>query len=269
MTVAKRPAHRLPGTSLHRQLYLTLRDRIVSGTLKDGEALPTEEALCEQFSVSRITVRRALADLAAQGLVQRRHGLGTFALRGATGVRAQPSLSFIDELRQLGRTDVEVLSFQRDVPPPEIAALLQLGEGVPAIHAVRVRRTGGVTLMHTNAWVPTDIGKVVTRAALQKKPMFQLLMDKGVCFGRVVQEIGAVSASPELAQVLATETGAPLLRVVRLLHEAGGRPVQHLTVHLSPEHSRMMMEIKAEDIDTLNAGQVVHDALLPDAGGRA
>lgn len=257
---------RLPGTSLHRQLYLSLRDRIVSGVLKEGRALPTEEALCEEFQCSRITVRRALADLEAQGFVQRRHGLGTFVLRGATGVRARPTLSFIDELRQQGSTDVEVLSFERGVPPPDIAGLLQLADGDPAIHAVRARSAGGIPLMHTNAWVPADVGKAITRAALKKKPMYQLLGEGAVRFGRVVQEIGAVSASPELARVLATEAGAPLLRIVRLLHDAKGRPVQHLTVHLSPERSHLLMEIRAEDIDTLNAGQIVHDALLPDAG---
>ncbi|WP_043117349.1 GntR family transcriptional regulator, partial [Pseudacidovorax intermedius] len=68
---------RTPGTSLHRQLFMVLRDEIVRGEYASG-LLPKEEALCERFGVSRITVRRALADLAAQQLVERRHGRGTF-----------------------------------------------------------------------------------------------------------------------------------------------------------------------------------------------
>lgn len=260
---------RVPGTSLHRQLYLTLRGRIVSGELRKGAALPTEESLCEEFQVSRITVRRALGDLAAQGYVERRHGRGTFVIHSAAAVRPQPTLGFIDDLRQLGRYDVKVLSFDRSAPPHEIGALLQLADGEPAVHATRVRSTAGTPLMHTDAWVPKPVAKGITRAALQKKPMYQLLMEQGVRFGRVVQEIGAVSASPDLAQLLATEAGAPLLRVVRLLHDADGRPVQHLTVHLPSERSRLMMEIRAQDIDTLNAGQIVHDPLLPPAASRA
>ena len=55
------------GVPLHRQLFLVLHDEIDRGVIAPGDALPTEQALCEQFGVSRITVRRALADLAEQG----------------------------------------------------------------------------------------------------------------------------------------------------------------------------------------------------------
>ena len=66
------------GTPLHRQLFLTLRDQVSRGVFAPGSPLPKEETLCENFGVSRITVRRALADLAALGLLEKRHGLGTF-----------------------------------------------------------------------------------------------------------------------------------------------------------------------------------------------
>jgi GntR family transcriptional regulator len=82
----------------------------------------------------------------------------------------------------------------------------------------------------------------------------------------LIEEIGAASASPELGRILDTDVGAPLLRVVRLLHNAAGQPVQYLTVHVCPERSRLLMEIRAEDIDTLNAGQMVHDPLLSEHG---
>ena len=54
------------GVPLHRQLFLVLHDEIARGALAPGDVLPTEQTLCEQFGVSRITVRRALADLAAR-----------------------------------------------------------------------------------------------------------------------------------------------------------------------------------------------------------
>jgi GntR family transcriptional regulator len=73
MTALARPAVPLApasGTALHRQVFLVLRDEIRRGVLVPGRALPKEEALCERFGVSRITVRRALADLAALGVVR-------------------------------------------------------------------------------------------------------------------------------------------------------------------------------------------------------
>ena len=66
------------GVPLHRQLFLVLHDEIDRGVIAPGEALPTEQTLCDQFGVSRITVRRALADLAEQGYIERRHGVGSF-----------------------------------------------------------------------------------------------------------------------------------------------------------------------------------------------
>jgi len=255
---------RVPGTSLHRQLFLVLRDRIVAGDFQPGEALPKEELLCTQFGVSRITVRRALADLAAQHLVQSRQGLGTFVLPGAAvPARPKPTLSFIDELQRVAaQTQVRVIALAREVPPATIATLLNLPTGEAAIHVLRLRSGGDLPLMVTDAWVPAGVGKGLTRSSLEKKAMYELLMERGVRFGRVVQEFSAESASPDHARALATEVGAPLLRVVRLLHDRQGRPVQHLTVHMTPERSRILMEIRAEDIDRLNAGHVVHDTVL-------
>src|SRR5271170_3397701 len=66
------------GVPLHRQLFLVLHDEIDRGVIAAGEALPTEQTLCDQFGVSRITVRRALADLAERGYIERRQGVGSF-----------------------------------------------------------------------------------------------------------------------------------------------------------------------------------------------
>ena len=73
-----KPVALIAGVPLHRQLFLVLHDEIARGAIPAGDPLPTEQELCDQFGVSRITVRRALADLAEAGLVERRHGIGSF-----------------------------------------------------------------------------------------------------------------------------------------------------------------------------------------------
>ena len=70
--------------------YIVVRDNIARGLWTPGTAIPTEEALREEFGVSRVTVRRALTDLAAQGLVERRHGLGTFVSANLHDLDEQP-----------------------------------------------------------------------------------------------------------------------------------------------------------------------------------
>src|ERR1700749_1407279 len=88
------------GVPLHRQLFLVLHDEIARGALAPGDALPTEQALCDQFGVSRITVRRALADLAGRGYIERRQGVGSFVSRRAVSDGVPATGSYMDGLRQ-------------------------------------------------------------------------------------------------------------------------------------------------------------------------
>jgi GntR family transcriptional regulator len=254
------PAVRATGTALHRQLFIVLRDEINRGVYSATGALPKEEALCERFGVSRITVRRALADLVALGIVERRHGLGTFVTDAPQTTRVTPSLGFIDSLRQVAtETEVEVLQVERVAPMPDVAALLQLAPGELALHAFRLRRVAGVPVMMTEAWVPHFVGKRVTAARLRKRALYEVLQEEGVQFGRVVQEITAQAATPDVARFLKVEVGTPLLKLVRLMHDAEARPVEHLTALLPPDRSRILMDIPGEKVNTLSAGQVVHD----------
>lgn len=257
--VSPAPRPRANGVALHRQLFLVLRDRIVRGDPGPGAALPTEEALGEAFGVSRITVRRALSDLQAQGLVERRHGLGTFVSDRVPAARPRPTLSFVDGLRDYAaETEVTVIAVERAAAPPEIAALLELEPGERALHAVRCRSMQGTAVMLTHAWVPARLARGITAAALRRRPLYEILMAQGVAFGRVVQEIGAQAADPEQAARLGTEVGGPLLKLVRLIHDLDGRPVQHLTATMPAERGVVLTEITGAQINTLSAGFVVH-----------
>ncbi len=252
------------GTALHRQVFLVLRDQIGRGELRPGGALPNEEALCQRFGVSRITVRRALGDLAQQRLVERRQGLGTFVSDQLPQPRERPTLSLIDGLRRtVTDTQVTVFTVEHEAPPAEVAELLAIGRGVHAVHAVRLRSIGSTPVMLTDAWVPMDLGRPVTAAALRRQPLYEILQSQGVELGRIVQEITAVVADPVRAQALQTEVGSPLIKLVRLMHGRDDRPVEYLNVYLCPERSRVLMDIGSGDINTLSAGQVVHDIRAP------
>ena len=256
---------RTPGTALHRQVFLVLRDGIRQGLYAPGQALPKEESLVEQFGVARVTVRRALADLEAEGLVQRRHGRGTFVRGDIARGSPAPTLGMVDELRHTAQTtDVDVITVETASPPPWIGELLKLDAGARAVHAIRLRSAGGTPLMLTDAWIPELLGRRVTAAALKKRALYQLLMSQGVEFGRVVQQITAEAADPAKATLLKCEVSSPLIRMTRLLHDREGKPVQHLVVHLTPQRSSILMDIDGDAIDTLSAGHVVHDTRLLD-----
>lgn len=256
----RHPHPSLRGLPRHRQLFLVLRDKIVSGQVKGGDALPKEEALCEEFEVSRITVRRAMGDLIALGLIERRHALGTFVRRDIPLARPIPSLSFVGGLRKSAKeTKAEVLLCEKAQPPAEVAQLLGLDAGVEALRVYRLRTSEGVPVMVVDSWIPLPYSAGIDAGALKERALYDLLLAQGIEFGRMVQEISASVADPEKAKLLGTEIGAPLLRIVRVMHDVADAPVQHLLIYLSPDRSRVLTEIPGAWINTLNAGQIVHE----------
>jgi GntR family transcriptional regulator len=261
MTVLRRE----PGTALHRQLFMVLRDQITRGLYSPGDLIPKEDELCSRFGVSRITVRRAVSDLEQLGLVAKHPGRGTFVRVDSRVSRPAATLNLIESLSKQARdTEVQVLQVEVAHAPPAIARQLQLRNTERAVHASRLRLAHGTPLMVTDAWVPEHIGKHVTASELKKRALFEILLGEGIRFGRVVQEVTAVAADPYHAGLLDTDIGAPLLRLTRLIYDEGRKPVQHLTVHVTSERSRILMDIPAEAINTLGAGHIMHDMLNGD-----
>lgn len=251
---------RAPGTALHRQLFLVLRDQIAQGVYPLDSLIPPEDALCAQFDVSRITVRRAVSDLEHLGLVEKRPGRGTFVRAAPRTARPQASFGLLASLdKQARETAVTVLKVEAAPAPAVVAQQLQLATGEPAVHVVRLRSVHDIPMMVTDAWVPQAVGQNVTEAALKKLALFEILMGEGVKFGRVIQEMTAVGADPLLAGLLRVEVGAPLVRLVRLMHDRRKQPVQYITIHFTGERSRILMDVPAEAVNTTGAGQIVHD----------
>jgi GntR family transcriptional regulator len=249
-----------PGTALHRQLFMVLRDQISQGVYADGDLIPREADLCARYGVSRITVRRAISDLEQLGLVEKRQGRGTFVRSVPRRTRPQATLGLIDSLAKAAReTEVKVLLVEAIPASPAIGEQLELPVGSTVVHAVRLRSAKGIPLMVTEAWVPEEVGSKVTKGALRKQALFEILMEQGVKFERVVQEVTAVSADPHLAGLLQVDIGSPLLRMTRILYDRKKMPVQYLTIHVTSERSRILMDVSADAINTTGAGQIVHD----------
>ncbi len=249
-----------PGTALHRQLYLVLRDQIIRGIYPTGKLLPSVEELGKSFSISGITIRRALTDLARAGYVARKRGLGTFVSAKLPQIRQTADASFIDSLGRIAaETNVKVLELREDSPPEEIASLLELPRGARCLHATRLRSAGKVPLLLTDSWIPVDIGQHVTLEKLRELPLYEILMQHGIAYGRVIQEITAILADPHVAKLLSCEVSGPIIRMTRLMHDTKARPIQHLTAQISPERSRILMDLPSNSINMLSGGQIVHD----------
>ncbi|WP_370495135.1 GntR family transcriptional regulator [Mycobacterium sp. pR1184] len=248
------------GVPLHRQLFLVLHDEIDRGVLGPGDALPTEQTLCDQFGVSRITVRRALADLADQGYIERRQGVGSFVRERAPADLPAAGGSYMDGLRQAQfETEVDVLEYDshRRPPRPVADALETSGE---LLHIVRVRRQRrtGEPLMVTEAWLPNALADKLPESVMRRKPLYELLADAGVVVQRMRHEITAEIAGPRFARLLDTAIGTALLRVNRLAFVAD-LPHHYLSILLSPSRSRVLMSQSAAELETGDGLAIAHD----------
>lgn len=195
-----------------------LRRRIAADEFPAGTLLPSEAELSASYEVSRVTVRRALEALRADGLVDSRQGFGWF-------VAADP---LRQELRELGtiesqlssvgmRSERRILSFSFVQAPPHVAETM--GE-TEVLEVRRLNLADGQPFAVVTVWCPADLGSRLSRADVERSSFLEQLP---VEIGGARQTIGATAASPELARLLEVPVGSPLLVADRVTHAVGGR----------------------------------------------
>lgn len=245
--------HLAMGASLplpkYHQVYLVLREQLQEGRYADG--LPGELALAGQFGVARVTVRKALAQLADEGLIERAPGRGTMPRVPAPTLAHTPArhagarlTGLLENIVNVGlRTSVKVLACSTVPADAEVAAALQLPPGTPVQQARRVRATpqGPLSLITTH--VPATLARGFGARELARKPLLVLLEEAGVHIGSAVQTISAQLADAATARHLDVPAGSALLAVTRLVRDGDERPVQWLHGLYRPDRYQYRMQL--------------------------
>ena len=220
-----------------RQVYLVLRDRIMSGALGFGARLPNENDLARAHGVSRVTVRRALSELQREHLIERRRSAGTHVVYRTPPARMIADISgVLANLADMGRsTKVKLLSFGYVQASGPAAEALGAGEHELLQRSVRVRSVDGLPFSYLLAHVPERIGVTFNGKELADRPLLELLERSGVKVERATQRISAGLAAPDVARVLGVKTGSPLIELVRTVFNRDGRGVEHLYALYRPD----------------------------------
>ncbi len=213
---------------LHYQVYMTLRRRLLDGEFGPDAPLPSEHGLAAEFNVSRVTIRRTLARLEEEGLVLRRHGIGTFP---GTLAAKSGSGAAIGSLREqlvgpdTERRNLRLLSFAQVAAPPRLqAAGLRFGPRVLRVQRLSLHGNRPAHLVTSH--VPGDLGSLLQRDGLGNLTVLELLEGAGVTIGDAEVTITAVTADVSVAKKLEVPVGAPVLCTQRLTRDASGRPVE-------------------------------------------
>jgi GntR family transcriptional regulator len=223
-----------PGSSptfspLYQQIKALITQSLQSGEWKPGELIPSEVELAGRFKVSQGTVRKAIDELAAENLVVRRQGKGTFV---ATHHEARAQFRFLRLMPDAGEphsADNNILEVKRLRAPAEVARLLDIKSGDSVIFIRRVQAFDGEPTIVEELWLPGVIFKGLTAERLveYKGPMYGLFETEfGTRMIRAAEKIRAVSADADTAALLKVGLNTPLLSVERVSYTYGDKPVE-------------------------------------------
>ncbi|WP_300752933.1 GntR family transcriptional regulator [Janthinobacterium sp.] len=224
---------------LYQQIKALITQSLQSGEWKPGELIPSEVELAGRFKVSQGTVRKAIDELAAENLVMRRQGKGTFV---STHHEARAHFRFLRLVPDEGvphYPESKFLEVRRVRAPADVARLMELKSGDAVIFIKRVQYFDGVPTIVEELWLPGLIFKGLTAERLveYKGPMYGLFETEfGTRMIRASEQIRAVCADADAAQLLNIQAGTPLLSSERVSFTYGDKPVElrrglYLTSH--------------------------------------
>jgi GntR family transcriptional regulator len=255
----------------YHQIYLVLREQLAEG--RHAQGLPGELGLAAEFGVARVTIRKAMERLVAEGLVERSPGRGTVpkarvplparGRRGSDDVRSARLSGLLENIVNMGlATQVQVLSCERVLATPSVAEALSLEVGAAVQKAVRIRSLAAGPLALITTHLPWSLAAGIDAIALKRKPLLLLLESNGVRIGEATQTVTARLADAEAARHLQVDVGSALLSVTRLVRDARGRPVQWLHGLYRPDRYEYRMELSR--VGKVDAKVWVSKDLSPD-----
>jgi len=237
-------------TPLYFQLYTLLKSGILDGHYVDGSLLPTEGQLSEEFGVSRITSKRAMDELAREGLVERHRGRGTHVTHKTTATPMHaPMVGLLQEVESIGQTSTAItLQCRMAKPPSKVRQLLGLAEDNKILQLRRVRHHDCIRFGYYSSWtrivdLPEDPG------VFEHTPRMPYFRSKGLKVSFIKQSLTACAANAEAASALGVERGTALLSLTRLAyrhHPSQGFPVDYLKVLYHPERFEYRIDLELE-----------------------
>ena len=231
-----RATHTGTGVTRYLQVYTVLSQALAAGEIGAGEALPSEPSLVRQYGVSRTTVRRALARLAAERCIVRRRGSGTFARdKVAKSVPARQIASIIDNPRSVAtNTTVRLLEFKvTSVPDFLHREWPEFGTQVLTVRRVRFVDREPVALV--TSYLPEAVGRQLNVRRLGNDTVIAALDKLGLHAASCEQEMSAVAADPATAKHLDFGVGSPVLNLKCLARDARGQILRYANYLYRPD----------------------------------
>ncbi|WP_033294459.1 GntR family transcriptional regulator [Amycolatopsis jejuensis] len=209
--------------------YWALKQHLLDllDALPPGSPIPTERALAGEFTVSRTTVRQALADLTAEGRLHRVQGKGTFAAEPKVAQRLQLS-SYTEDMRKQGLKPSSKLLEVEELPVEgELAKLLQIRNGAKILRLRRLRLADGQPMALETTHLPLGRFRGLRKHITAGGSLYAVLREHyGVELDRAEETIETSLAGPQEAEILGADVGMPVMMLTRHSFAKDGKPVE-------------------------------------------
>ncbi len=216
---------------LYQQIKALITRALQEGEWKPGDLIPSEAELATRFGVSQGTVRKAIDELAAENLLIRRQGRGTFV---STHHEAQVKFRFLRlvpdaETAQGLRMEREFLECHRVRAPSDVVRALGIRAGDLVLEIRRILRIAGEPVVYEDIYLPAGPFRGLTAERLERNrgPLYAMFESEfGTRMVRAEEKIRAVNASAQEAELLRVPVGQALLSVERLAFSYGDQPIE-------------------------------------------
>ena len=235
----------------YHQIAQSLRERMAGGALVPGARLDNQRRLAQEYGVTLMTLRQALEVLERDGLIARRHGLGTFVAGGSVDYDILSLRTFAGDLSARGEdVTTRFLRAQFEPADREVARAL----GVRPRHRVfaleRLRLVAGRPTSFQASYLVAALGEDVAKADLRVTPLRQVLSFKlGIEIAAARETVSAVPLAAQAARELGCRVGAPSFRSDRLSSAADGTPIVYDRVFIPGDRFRITRDLHYDQIN--------------------
>jgi GntR family transcriptional regulator len=230
---------------LYHQVKTWILGGIENGLWRPDERLPSEDDLADKFSVSKITVRQALRDLAQLGYVRREQGRGTFVQRPPLIEGPRKLTSFSEEMRRQGVTATSKVLEQGTIPASaDVASMLGLVEEMPVFRLRRLRLADGDPMGVQTTYIPAPLVPGIEHRDFTRASLYDVLGVHYDLFPSIAHETHyAFAVGSEDAALLRVAEGAPAMGADLVARLADGRPLEYVKSVMRADRDKIVLDL--------------------------
>lgn len=213
---------------LYEQLKQAIKADIAARIYQSGDRMPSEQELEGKYEVSRITVRRAVAELCEEGILERKQGKGTFVLNTKVKARFDRVTGFSDYMYSVGkRPETPVIEKVKLKASGRLADDLQIRTGAPLMYLKRLMKCDGKIYMIDECYFPMERFLGIWEKYQKDRSAYKFLREEyGILIHDFYKELSVRGATKEEAVLLECAPGTPLFDIYKVTYNGNGIPIQ-------------------------------------------